>query len=154
MIPHRQRCPWLDGINQTTCLWVFCVCACAQAYLHVCMYVQRESLNVCVWARAAACVCVRESQEESEIVCGWDTFWQSSPFFRNNHLFPLQRQSRVTLGLLKRHRQTKTLCLSLSPCVCLSLSLWLPVHQTLVLVAANEGVWLSLEALGLNYHIN
>ncbi len=62
------------------------------------------------------------------------------------------RQSRVTPGLLRRQSQKKTLCFSLSPCVFLLLSLL--VHPTLVLVAANEGVWLSLEALGLNYHIN
>lgn len=34
------------------------------------------------------------------------------------------------------------------------LSVSLLVHPTVVLVAANEEVWPSLEALRLNYHIN
>ena len=78
-------------------------------------------------------VCVKESQEES----GWDTFWQSSLFFRNNHLFPLQ--CCVTSGLPRRQTQMKT---SVVFCRLLSLSLLLLLHLTLVLVTVNEWVWL------------
>lgn len=105
------------------------ICTAVYVYTHQCMCVCPRMLNmkVCVWEREkereslCLCECVREPGRDREIVCGWDTFWQSSPFFRNNHLFPLQRQSRLTPGLLRRQSQTKK-SLSLSPSVSFALS--------------------------------
>lgn len=126
-------------VRESVCLHI-CTAVCV--YTHQCMYVpthaQHESLCSCVW----------ESQKE-RVWVGY--VWQSSPFFRNNHLFLLQRQSRMTPGCWEGKARKKLLLSFFLP---VSLCLFLPVHPTLVLVAANEGVWLSLEALRLNYHLN
>lgn len=77
-----------------------CVCIFAQLFIsrvYVCVCVPthawHESLGVRVSQGGGG-----EKGREWEIVCGWDPFWQTSPFFRNNHLFPLQRERCVTPG--------------------------------------------------------
>lgn len=107
--------------------------------MYVPTHAQHESL--------CSCVCEREPERESVGGIRFDKV----PHF--SEIITCSRYSDrvVSLRAAEKAKPEKN-CFSLS--FCLSLSVFLPVHPTLVLVAANEGVWLSLEALRLNYHIN
>lgn len=124
-----------------------CVCIFAQLCVFIptnaCMCLRMLNMKVC------ARVCEREPERESVGGIRFDKV----PHF--SEIITCSRYSDrvVSLRAAEKAKPEKN-CFSLSFFLPVSLCLFLPVHPTLVLVAANEGVWLSLEALRLNYHIN
>lgn len=108
--------------------------------MYVPTHAQHESL----------CSCVQEREPERESVGG--IRFDKVPHF--SEIITCSRYSDRVVSLRAAEKAKPEKKLLLSFFLPVSLCLFLPVHPTLVLVAANEGVWLSLEALRLNYHIN
>lgn len=122
----------------------------------VCIFAQ-----LCVFIPTNACMCLRmlnmkvcarvyEREPERESVGG--IRFDKVPHF--SEIITCSRYSDRVVSLRAAEKAKPEKKLLLSFFLPVSLCLFLPVHPTLVLVAANEGVWLSLEALRLNYHIN